>query len=331
MTSFYSPVKIGSLSLAGNIFLAPVAGYSDKTFRSICRDWGADFTYTEMISSEAMTRDSVKTEQLAARAGNEKQYAVQIFGADPERMAMTAQLISEKYNPECIDINAGCPMPKITKTGAGSALMKDSLKLYKIVKAVSSAAEKYGIPVTVKIRSGWTCSAPLWKEAAQAAVEAGAKAITMHPRSRQLGYAGKAQRSLIGELKQFLKPHGIPVFGSGDLFTPKDVKDMFESTGCDGIMLARGAMGNPFLFTQIKEYLSCGEYGEIPLKEKISTGLKELHLLCGEKGEVCGCREMRKRIASYTKGSPDGARLREKLVRASSIADYEELLSTLIN
>ena len=161
----YRPVTIGSLTLPGNIFLAPVAGYSDRSFRSVCVDWGADFTYTEMVSSEAYIRNSVKTEKLIARAYNEQRYAVQIFGANPDYMAETAVRIIERYRPDCIDINAGCPMPKITKTGAGSALMRKPERLYAVVKAVAEAAGKTGsgIPVTVKIRSGWSQTELTWK------------------------------------------------------------------------------------------------------------------------------------------------------------------------
>ena len=323
----YRPVKIGSLTLPGNIFLAPVAGYSDRSFRSICVDWGADFTYTEMVSSEAYIRNSVKTEKLIVRAHNEQRYAVQIFGANPDYMGETAVRIIERYRPECIDINAGCPMPKITKTGAGSALMRKPEKLYAVVKAVKNAVEQTGaaVPVTVKIRSGWSQTELTWKEAAAAAVEAGAAALTIHPRTCAQCYSGTADWDILAQLVQMMK-RLIPVFGSGDLFSPQAAQNMLSLTQCAGVMFARGAMGNPFILRQTRELLQTGVYSEIAPADKIRTAKKELALLCKEAGERTACREMRKRFAAYTKGIAGGAKLREQLVQACSVQDYESIL-----
>jgi len=324
---FYRPVTIGSLTLPGNIFLAPVAGYSDRSFRSICVDWGADFTYTEMVSSEAYIRNSAKTEKLIARAHNERRYAVQIFGANPDFMAETAVRIIERYHPECIDINAGCPMPKITKTGAGSALTRNPKKLYAAVKAVTEAVGKMdaAVPVTVKIRSGWSQNELTWKEAAAAAVDAGAAALTIHPRTCVQCYSGTADWDILAQLVQLMQGR-VPVFGSGDLFSPEAAHDMLSSTQCAGVMFARGAMGNPFIFRQTRERLQTGAYSEITPADKIGTAKKELMMLCEEVGERTACREMRKRFAAYTKGIAGGAKLREQLVQASSIQDYERIL-----
>ena len=329
-SGLYRPITIGSLTLPGNIFLAPVAGYSDRSFRSICVDWDADFTYTEMVSSEAYIRNSVKTEKLIARAHNEQRYAVQIFGANPDFMAGTAVRIIERYHPECIDINAGCPMPKITKTGAGSALMRKPEKLYAVVKAVKEAVGKTeaAVPVTVKIRSGWSQTELTWKGAAVAAVEAGAAALTIHPRTCAQCYSGTADWDILGQLVQMMKGQ-VPVFGSGDLFSPQAALDMLSSTQCAGIMFARGAMGNPFIFRQTRELLQTGTYSEIPPADKIRTAKKELALLCEEVGEQTACREMRKRFAAYTKGIAGGAKLREQLVQASSVQDYETILQAV--
>lgn len=323
----YRPVTIGSMTVPGNIFLAPVAGYSDRSFRSICIDWGADFTYTEMVSSEAYIRNSAKTEQLITRAHNEQRYAVQIFGANPAFMAETAVRIIERYHPECIDINAGCPMPKITKTGAGSALTRKPEKLYAAVKAVVAAVRKTdsAVPVTVKIRSGWSQTELTWKEAAVAAVEAGAAALTIHPRTCVQCYSGAADWEILAQLVQLMRGK-VPVFGSGDLFSPQAAHDMLASTQCAGVMFARGAMGNPFIFQQTRELLQTGAYAEISSVDKIGTAKKELMMLCEEAGEQTACREMRKRFAAYTKGIASGARLREQLVQASSIQDYERIL-----
>ena len=323
----YRPVTIGSLTLPGNIFLAPVAGYSDRSFRSICVDWGAAFTYTEMVSSEAYIRNSAKTEKLVARTHNEQQYAVQIFGANPDFMAGTAVRIIERYHPECIDINAGCPMPKITKTGAGSALMRNPEKLYTVVKAIKDAIERIGssVPVTVKIRSGWSQTELTWKEAAAAAVEAGAAALTIHPRTCVQCYNGAADWDILAQLVRMMRGR-VPVFGSGDLFSPQAAHDMLASTQCAGVMFARGAMGNPFIFRQTRELLQTGAYSEITPTDKIRTAKQELALLCEEVGEQTACREMRKRFAAYTKGIAGGAKLREQLVRAGSVQDYESIL-----
>ncbi|MBR1721154.1 MAG: tRNA dihydrouridine synthase DusB, partial [Treponema sp.] len=260
--ALYHPIKIGSLSLGGNLFLAPVAGYSDRAFRSICAECGADFAYTEMISSEALIRGNEKTEGLMARAPNEDAYAVQIFGGNPETMAEAARIVLKRTSCECIDINAGCPVPKIIKSGAGSALTRNPERLYEIVSAVVRAVDSYegtrvgrngetvpytgSVPVTVKFRLGWDAEHITWKECAEAAVKAGAAAVTMHGRTRAQGYEGKSDWASLSELVKFLREKtggAVPVFGSGDAFTPQDAKRMLEETGVDGVMFARGAMG----------------------------------------------------------------------------------------
>ncbi len=281
-----------------------------------------------MVSSEAYVRNSEKTESLIARADNEKTYSVQIFGSKPDFMAETARLIVEKYQPECIDINCGCPMAKITKTGAGSALMNDIPLLYKILKAVNKALEPYNVPLSLKIRSGYTAENLNWQEASQAAIDAGVNMLTLHPRTRTQMYSGKADWNLISELVEFARPHKLPIFGSGDLFSAEDAKKMLETTGCDGVMFARGAMGNPFIFKQTKDLLCTGEKSEISIKEKIETGIRELELLCEEKGEERACLEMRKRIVSYTKGVEGGADIRRALVTCKSKNEYIKILKS---
>ena len=237
----YHPVKIGSVELNGNLFLAPVAGYSDRSFRSICVEQGASFTYTEMVSAEALVRGNWKTEELMSRAENEKSYSVQIFGGEEDVMYEAAKIVMEKSSCEVIDINCGCPVPKIVKTNAGSALTRDPDRLGKIVAAVKRATEGKR-PVTVKIRSGWDAQTITWKEAALAALENGADAITMHPRTKTQGYEGFSDWNKLKELVQLVDGK-VPVFGSGDLFKPEDAKRMLEETGCDGVMIARGAEG----------------------------------------------------------------------------------------
>ena len=324
----YHPVKIGSIELNGNLFLAPVAGYSDRSFRSICVDHGASFTYTEMVSAEALTRNNEKTETLMRRADNEKAYSVQIFGGNPETMASAARIVIEKTHTECIDINCGCPVPKIIKTEAGSALTRDPERLYKVVKAVKDAAGKE-TAVTVKIRSGWDSEHITFKEAAQSALDAGCDAITLHPRTRAQGYEGKADWSKLKELVELVDKK-VPVFGSGDLFTPEDAQRMLSETRCDGVMFARGAMGNPFIFTKTISLLKEGHYEEIPYSERVKTGFNELEMLARDIGEETACRDMRKRFCAYSKGIPSGAELRAQIVHASSIAEYHAIFDRVL-
>ena len=332
--ALYHPVQIGKLSLGGNLFLAPVAGYSDRAFRSICADCGADFAYTEMVSSEALTRGNEKTELLMARAPNEKAYAVQIFGGNPETMAQATRIVLEKTTAECIDINGGCPVPKIIKSNAGSALTRDPEHLFKIVSAVVKAAEGK-VPVTVKFRLGWDAEHITWKECAEAAIKAGVSAITMHGRTRAQGYEGKSDWMALAELVKFVaektaNSQKIPVFGSGDAFTPEDAKRMLEETAVDAVMFARGAMGNPFLFTKTKEFLTKGTITEIPVEKRIRAGFRELELLVQDMGELSACRDARKRFCAYSKGIEGGAALRKEIVAAESIEDYKRVFRNFI-
>ncbi|WP_294427418.1 tRNA dihydrouridine synthase DusB [uncultured Treponema sp.] len=346
--SLYHPVQIGNLSLPGNLFLAPVAGYSDRAFRSICAECGADFAYTEMVSSEALTRNNEKTETLMRRAPNESAYAVQIFGGNPETMAQAARIVLEKTSCECIDINGGCPVPKIIKSNAGSALTRDPEHLFKIVSAVVESVKNYDgkrlnraneivpyntqVPVTVKFRLGWDSESITWKECAEAAIKAGASAVTMHGRTRAQGYEGKSDWNALAELVKFVAElcadsQKIPVFGSGDAFTPEDAKRMLEETGVDAVMFARGAMGNPFLFTKTHEFLTNGTITELPVEKRIQAGFRELDLLIQDLGELSACREARKRFCAYSKGLEGGAALRKEIVSAESAADYRAIFS----
>ena len=330
--SLYHPVKIGNVELKGNLFLAPVAGYSDSAFRSVCIENGACFTYTEMVSAEALVRKNIKTETLMARAFNEKVYSVQIFGGQADIMAQAARIVLDKTHCEVIDINCGCPVPKIIKSGAGSELTRDPEKLYQIAKAVVEAAggrpEKGGVPVTVKIRSGWDKPHLTWKEAAQAALEAGVSAITIHPRTRAQGYEGHSDWDIMKQLVEFVDKR-VPVFGSGDLFKPEDAKKMLEETGADAVMFARGAMGNPFIFKDATSLLTNGSYEPVPVEYRIKTGFAELERLVAETNEKHACMEMRKRFSAYSKGIQNGAALRAQIVHASTVQDYHDIFDTI--
>ena len=344
----YHQVKIGPLVLSGNLFLAPIAGYSDRAFRSLCVECGASLCTTEMVSAEALTRGSEKTEKLMARAPNEENYAVQIFGGNEEVMAKAALLVLEKTDCDCIDINGGCPVPKITKTGAGSMLTKEPERLYKIVKAVKDASVKYCsehperiaklkkcepsasyIPVTIKIRKGWDEGHITWKEAAQKAIEAGADAITIHARTKAQGYEGKADWNVQKQLVEFVAGR-IPVFGSGDAFTPETAKQMIEETNVDAVMFARGAMGDPFLFTRTKEFFTEDHYEETNVKQRLQAGFKELEINIEEKGEKTACFQMRKKFCAYSKGLKGGSVLRTQIVSACSAEDFKKVFSSYL-
>lgn len=307
--------------------MAPVAGYSDVAFRSVCIDNGAAFTYTEMVSAEALVRKNLKTEILMQRAYNEKAYAVQIFGGEAEIMAEAAKIVLEKTHCEVIDINCGCPVPKIVKTGAGSALTRDPDRLYQVASAVVQAAG--GIPVTVKIRSGWEQKLMTWQAAAQAALAAGVSAITIHPRTRAQGYEGFSDWNIMRQLVEMVGGK-VPVFGSGDLFKPEDAKRMLEETGVDAVMFARGAMGNPFIFKDAISLLTTGAYEPVPAKIRIKTGFSELERLVNETSEQHACLEMRKRFAAYSKGIQNGAALRAQIVHAATVQDYHNIFDAVL-
>ena len=334
---FYHSVKIGNVELDGNLFLAPIAGYSDRAFRSLCVECGAAMCTTEMVSAEALTRGSLKTEKLMERSPSEKVYAVQIFGGNADVMERAAVMVLEKTDCDCIDINGGCPVPKITKTGAGSVLTKEPERLFSIVKAVKESSIEYtslhpergNVPVTIKIRSGWDSSNITWKECADAALKAGADAITIHARTKAQGYSGKADWEIQKRLVEFVAKR-IPVFGSGDAFNPETAKLMLEQTGVDAVMFARGAMGDPFLFRRTKQFLTEGKYETETPKERLEAGLRELKMNVAEHGEKAACMLMRKKFCAYSSGIKGGARLREQIVNSRSIKDYEELFKQFL-
>ncbi|MCL2832595.1 MAG: tRNA dihydrouridine synthase DusB [Treponema sp.] len=321
----YRPIRIGTLELPGNIFLAPVAGYTDRAYRSVCAELGADFTYTELASSEALVREGAKTFTLCRRADNEKAYAIQLFGSEPDVMYKAAKLL-EPFHPEAVDINCGCPVPKVVKTGAGSALMRNPALLGRIVEAVVRACREAlnGAPVTVKMRSGWDSNSINYAECAAIAAQAGAAMVCLHPRTRAQGYSGKSNWLHIGDLVSGLK---VPVAGSGDLFSPQDAQRMLEQTGCAAVMFARGAQGNPFIFGQTKNLLQKKAFAEPSVNERFAAAFKHLDLLAADIGETAACREMRRAFCAYTKGSgtAGGAKLRDRLVHAQTIADYREI------
>ncbi len=321
MTSLYHPLRIGTAETGGNIFLAPLAGYTDRAFRSVCAEMGADLTYTEMVSCEALTRNSEKTEGLLLQAEAEKVYAVQVFAGNAETAGRAVQMVNA-YKPLLIDLNCGCPVPKIIKSGAGAALMQAPDKVAEIVKAMKDNTD---YPVTVKIRTGWDANSLNYLKVAEKAVIAGASLVCMHARTRSQGYGGTADWTHLKNLKTHLGD--LPVLGSGDLFSPQAVKAMLEETGLDGVMLARGAIGNPFLFRETRAYLQTGEIPSSPTPaEKMETAFRQLELAVNYKNETIAVKEMKKQMCAYTKGLPGSSEIRNKVVQADSFAAYKEII-----
>ncbi|MDR1869196.1 MAG: tRNA dihydrouridine synthase DusB [Treponema sp.] len=337
--SLYRSVKIGSLELDGNLFLAPVAGYTDRAFRSLCAEEGACFSFTELVSAEALYRScgryglgettgSTAAANLVRRGEKEKRYAIQLFGAQSESVYRAAALLSP-LRPDALDINAGCPVPKVVKNGAGSALMKNPANLGKVVEAaVRASCESLGsVPVTVKIRSGWDSVSLNYAECARVAVEAGAQMVSLHPRTRAQNYGGKSDWSHIADLVSRLS---VPVTGSGDLYTPEDALQMLKETGCTAVMFARGAMGNPFIFSAARSLLETGAWQSTPFSARIAVALRHLEMLSADIGERAACLEMRKQFCAYTKGFRGGAALRDKAVHAETIAEYRKIVEEAV-
>jgi nifR3 family TIM-barrel protein len=323
-TKLLKSVSLPGLLIRGNIFLAPIAGWSDYAFRAICTEWGAFFTYTEMVSAEGVVRNNSKTRQLLVHDPDDINPGIQIFTSNPSSAAACIKEIS-KLNPVLVDLNCGCSIPKVLKSGAGSALLKDPSGIKEIIKAMT---QELDVPVTVKLRSGWDSFSVNYLETAAAAVEGGAAMVTLHPRTRTDLFSGKADWDQIKTLKEHLT---VPVAGSGDLFSAEDVKRMFNETGCDAVMLARGAMGNPFIFAETIALLTEGERGvPVTAEQRLQTSLKQLRMAIRLKGESTACLEMRKQFCAYTKGLRRSAGYRKLFVHAGSYRDYESIVETYL-
>lgn len=312
-------IKIGSFSPKNNIFLAPMAGVTDMPFRYLCAKMGAGLTYTEMVSSKGMYYNDKKTELLTVTHPLEAPCAVQIFGSEPEIMAKAAEKLSIREDVAIIDINMGCPAPKIVKNKEGCALMLDMKLASEIIKAVVKASAK---PVTVKFRKGFKEDNAV--DFARMAEDSGAKAVTVHGRTREQMYSGKADWDVISRVKQAVS---IPVIGNGDIFTPEDAREMFEKTGCDAIMIGRGAQGNPWIFERILHYILYCEMLPYPSdKEKFEVIKEHYRMMIDVKGEETAVKEMRKHVAWYLKGMPGAARLRGEIFKADSFSEVLNIL-----
>jgi tRNA-dihydrouridine synthase B len=307
---------------SGNVFLAPMAGVTDKTFRMICKEFGCALTYTEMVSSKGLFYGSKKTDLMLDIDKTEAPAAVQIFGSDPDIMGEIACRISSDSRVAFIDINMGCPAPKIVKNGEGSALMKTPELAEKIIKNTVLKSLK---PVTVKFRKGWDENQVNAVEFAKMAEAAGASAIAIHGRTRAQMYEGDADWNIIKAVKNAVK---VPVIGNGDVVSPETAKAIFEHTGCDAIMVGRGALGNPWLFRRINRYLNNGELIPLPTDaEKIDTALRHLDITFALKGKT-GLFEMRKQLSWYIKGMKNATAAKNQL---NKIEDLEELKNMLLD
>ncbi|MGL1892684.1 MAG: tRNA dihydrouridine synthase DusB [Spirochaetaceae bacterium] len=318
-------VKIGTLELEGNIFLAPTAGYSDRPFRQICSEMGSYLNFTEMVSCEAIIRNNVKTLQIMEPVPTDKHSAIQIFTGNPESASKSISSVI-KFNPSIIDLNCGCPVPKILKSGSGSELMKNPSKIRDIVKAIKNETD---IPVSVKLRSGFTQDTINFIECASAAIEGGASMITLHPRTRSQGYSGYANWEHITQLKKSIS---VPVIGSGDLYSAMDARQMLSQTKCDGIMFARGIFGNPYLFPQTIELLNTGQITTDPdFNDKMKLAFYHLELSVEFYGENIALKEIKKHLCSYTKGIPGAKEARDKLIRCVTLDEYKTVFEKLIS
>ena len=331
-----SQVTFGSITLPHGLALAPLAGVSDRAFRRVCRACGADFTVSEMVSAKALCYEQRKKDptvrsvsgQLASVMADELPMAVQIFGSEPDFMAEAARMIEaneyigcvSEVPPSAIDINMGCPVRKVTGNGEGSALLKNPRLIGEIVTAVVKAVK---IPVTVKIRAGWDKDSVNAPEVARIIEASGASLLTVHARTREQMYEPGVDRSVITAVK---KAVSIPVLGNGDIYTAADALSMMAETGCDGVMIARGAMGNPWIFSEIRAALEGGDFTLPPASERFEVALTQVREMITEKGERVGVAEAKKHLAWYCHGMEGAAAARGRLMQAES---YDELAAIL--
>ena len=314
-------MNIGNIELSAPLALAPMAGITDLPFRLICRRLGCGMTVSEMVSAKGLLYKNVKTTEMLRIDDGERPTAIQLFGSVPAELAEAARMV-EASGADMIDFNMGCPVPKIVNNGEGSALMKNPQLAHDILAAMVKAVK---IPVTVKFRAGWDDANRNAVEVARAVEAAGVSAVAVHGRTRQQFYEGKADWSIIADVKQAVK---VPVFGNGDIFTVADGLRMLEQTGCDGLMIGRGADGNPWLFTALAAALRGEPLPQPPsLKERLAQASEHLAMLIDYKNEVVAVKEMRRHISAYLKGMPHAAEFRGRFHKVDTQEQFTELLA----
>lgn len=317
-------IKIGNVEIEKTAALAPMASVADKSYRLLCKEFGASYLVSEMISSKGLCFGDKKTAKLCEIENGERPMALQIFGEEPVYMGKAAYILN-KYKPDIIDINMGCPVPKIVGNGSGSALMKSTRTALEIAEETVKNAN---CPVTVKIRAGWDNDSINAVEFAKALEQTGISAIAVHGRTRSQMYSGQADWDII---KQVKKAVSIPVIGNGDVKCPEDCRAMYEQTNCDLVMIGRGSYGKPWIFHEVKHYLETGQkLPEISLEEKMSVMLRHARMLCKYKGEKQGMKEMRKNVAWYIKGLPGSARMRGDCGLLNQYSDLEIMAQQIL-
>ena len=312
-------ITIGNVKIHRTAALAPMASVADRAYRLVCQEFGAAYMVSEMISAKGLCYSDRKTEELCTVLPQEAPYALQLFGEDPEFVGKATAILM-KYSPDIIDINMGCPVPKIAGNGSGSALMKDPDTAYNIIR---SAVSNSDVPVTVKFRKGWDDDSVNAVEFAKMCQSAGASAVTVHGRTRKQMYSGKADRDIIRQVKNAVD---IPVIGNGDVVSGESAAEMYKQTGCDLVMCGRGTYGNPFLFKEIECYLEGKEYTPPTTEEKLEVMYHQAELAVKFKGEKIAMSECRRQCAFYLKGMPSAAQFRNRCGTLSTLDDLNRLI-----
>ncbi|WP_336790746.1 tRNA dihydrouridine synthase DusB [Paenibacillus sp. MMO-177] len=318
-------LKIGDIEMKNKVVLAPMAGVCNPAFRLIAKEFGTGLVCAEMVSDKAILHGNKRTMEMLFVDEREKPLSLQIFGGDRETLVEAAMVVDQQTNADIIDINMGCPVPKVTKCDAGARWLLDPNKIYEMVSAVTAAVSK---PVTVKMRIGWDDEHIYAVDNAKAVESAGGKAVSVHGRTREQLYTGKANWDIIRDVKQAVS---IPVIGNGDVFSPEDARRLLDHTGCDGVMIGRGALGNPWMLYRTIQYLESGKLLPDPLpREKLEVAILHMDRLVALRGEATAVREMRKHMAWYLKGLPGAARVKDVIMEETGRDKLVEILEQYI-